>query len=80
MLPSTQWGKHYVVHRTVSSFIGLFPSNRERRLADEEAAYALDKHGDQAAMILLMKAQQTRSPERRLVYKLALNAVKKMRE
>jgi hypothetical protein len=60
------------------SFMGLFPSDRERRVADEEAAYALDKHGDQAATVLLMKAKQTRSPERRLVYKLALNAVKTM--
>jgi hypothetical protein len=60
------------------SFMGLFPSDRERRVADEEAAYALDKHGDQAAMVLLMKAQQTRSPERRRIYKMAADAVKKM--
>lgn len=53
------------------SFMGLFPSERERRLAAEEAAYALDRHGDEAAAVLLMKAQQTRSAERRTVYKLA---------
>jgi hypothetical protein len=60
------------------SFMGLFPSDRERQVASEEAAYALDKHGDQAAMALLMKAQQTRSIARRRIYKMAADAVKKM--
>jgi chromosome condensin MukBEF ATPase and DNA-binding subunit MukB len=57
------------------SFLGLFPNERERRLANEEAAHAIHAHGDQADMILLMKAQQTRSPERRMVYKLARKIV-----
>ena len=39
------------------SFMGLFPSDRERRLARDEADAALDNHGDQAEMILLMKAR-----------------------
>lgn len=61
------------------SFMGLLPNERERRAASEEAAYALDKHGDKAALILLQKAQQTHSLERRRVYKMAAGAVKKMR-
>jgi hypothetical protein len=58
------------------SFMGLFPSDRERRLARDEADAALDNHGDQAEMILLMKARQTRSPERQMIYRLAKNIVR----
>ncbi len=61
------------------SLMGLFPNERERRAANEEAAYAIDKYGDRATMILLMKAQQTRSHARRRIYKLAINEVKKLR-
>ncbi len=57
------------------SFMGIFPSVRERRLASEEGAYAIDKYGDRADEILLLKAQQTRSNERRMVYKLARQIV-----
>ena len=60
------------------SFMGLFPNNRERKLASEEAAYALEKHGDGAALALLEKAQQTRSRQRRTIYRLAAHAVKMM--
>jgi len=52
------------------------PNDRERRLARDEAAHAIDKHGDLAAIILLSKAQQTRSAERRAIYKLARKIVK----
>lgn len=57
------------------SFMGFFPSDRERRLAGDEAADALDKHGDEAATVLLDKARQTHSTERRTVYKLARKIV-----
>ncbi len=53
------------------SIIGASPSNRERSLAREEAAAAIESYGDCAATILLMKAQQTRSAERRAIYMLA---------
>jgi len=55
-------------------FLGI-PNERERRLARDEAAEAIDKHGDQAAAILLMKAQQSRSAHRRAVYKAARKIV-----
>ncbi|MBA2935021.1 hypothetical protein HZF05_13035 [Sphingomonas sp. CGMCC 1.13654] len=58
------------------SFMGFFPSDRERRLARDEAVEAIDKHGDQAETILLMKAQQSRSPERRTIYRLARQIVR----
>lgn len=57
------------------SLLGMFPRERERRLAQEEATYAMRDHGDDAAAVLLMKAQQTRSAERRMVYKLARKIV-----
>jgi hypothetical protein len=57
--------------------MGLFPTDREKRLARDEAAYAIEKHGDEAGDILIMKAQQTRSFERRRIYKLALAEVRK---
>ncbi|WP_454884423.1 hypothetical protein [Sphingomonas oryzagri] len=57
------------------SFMGMFPNERERRLAHEEAAYATEQYGDKAATILLMKAQQTRSAEHQVVYKLARKIV-----
>jgi len=56
------------------AFLGI-PNERERRLARDEAEEAIAKHGDQAAAILLMKAQQTRSAERRAIYKLARKLV-----
>lgn len=56
------------------SFLGI-PNKRERRIARAEAAEAIDRHGDQAAAILLMKAQQSRSTGRRAVYKLARKIV-----
>jgi hypothetical protein len=58
------------------SFMGLFPSEQERRLARDEAAAAIDLHGDRAETILLMKAQQTRSPTRRTIYRLARQIVR----
>jgi len=57
------------------SFMGLFPNERERRLAQDEAASAIERYGDRAAIVLLMKAQQSRSAERRVVYKLAREIV-----
>jgi hypothetical protein len=57
------------------SLLGMFPSERERRLAREEAAHAMEHYGDKAVMVLLVKAQQTRSAERRMVYKLARKIV-----
>jgi len=57
----------------------MFPTARERKLASEEAAYALEKHGEKAALALLQKAPQTRSRERRTIYRLAAHAVKMMR-
>ena len=57
------------------SFMGVFPSVREQAIAREEAAYAVEKYGDQAAAVLLMKAHQTRSTERRCIYRLARKMV-----
>jgi oligoendopeptidase F len=59
------------------SFLSLFPNGQERRLAYEEAAAALEKYGDKAAAVLLMKAQQSQSSTRRTVYKLARKIVLK---
>jgi len=56
------------------SFLGI-PNERERRAAQDEAAETIGRHGEQAAAILLMKAQQTRSPQRRAVYKFARRIV-----
>ena len=51
------------------SFMGFFPNEQERRLAREEAAYALERHGDRAAEVLADKAAQSR--KHRTIYKLA---------
>lgn len=58
------------------SFMGLFPKDREKRLARDEAAYAIEKHGDEAGDVLIMKVRQTRSSERRRIYKLALAEIR----
>lgn len=58
------------------SFLGLFPNARERRLAHEEALDALERHGDKAGEVLLDKARQTRSSERRMIYRLASTEVR----
>lgn len=52
----------------------------ERRLARDEAAEAIDKHGDQAETVLLMKAQQTRSPQRKTIYRLARQVVRRIND
>ena len=57
------------------SFLGMFANERERRLAREEAAHAIKQYGDKAATVLLVKAQQTRSVERRTIYRLARKIV-----
>ncbi len=57
------------------AFMGLFPSDRERRLARDEAAGTIERHGDKAAAYLSMKAQQSCSAERRRIYKLARKIV-----
>jgi len=49
----------------------LAPSEREAQMAGREAACAVDRYGKHAAMVLLMRAQQTRSPMRRRIYWLA---------
>lgn len=49
----------------------LFATKRQRRVAREEADYALDRHGERAAEVLREKAQKTRSFERRTIYRLA---------
>jgi len=56
------------------AFLGIV-NERDRRLARDEAADAIERHGNQAAMILLMKAQQSRSVQRRTIYKLARKIV-----
>jgi len=61
----------------VMSFMSLFPNGQERRVAQDEASAALDKYGDKAAAVLLMKAQQSQSSTRRTVYKLARRIVLK---
>ena len=60
------------------SFFALFVSDRERRLAREEAVAALEKHGAQAEEILRKKASQAHSGERRRIYKLAASHVRKL--
>jgi hypothetical protein len=62
------------------SFMGLFPTKREKRLARDEASYAVEKHGAEAGDILTKKVQQTHSSERRRIYKLALAEVRKIRQ
>jgi len=56
------------------AFLGI-ANERERRLAQEEAASAIERYGDRAATVLSMKAQQTQSAQRRVVYKLARKIV-----
>lgn len=56
------------------SFLGI-PNDRKRRLAPDEATAAIEKYGDQAAEILLMKVRQTQSARRRAVYKVARKIV-----
>lgn len=55
------------------SFMGFFPDAQERRQAQDEAAHALEKHGDRAAEVLADKAAQSKS--HRVVYKLARKLV-----
>lgn len=57
------------------SLMGLFPSERERQLAREEAWHAVKEHGDKAESVLLAKDQQTGSTERRMIYKIARKIV-----
>ena len=52
------------------TFLGI-PNERERRRAHKEATDALEKHGEQAAAMLMTKARQARSPQRRAVYRFA---------
>ena len=49
----------------------LLATRRQRRLAREEAGYARDRHGDRAAEKLRDKARQSRSFDRRIIYRLA---------
>ena len=53
------------------SFFGLFPSEHQRRVAQEEAVYALNRYGDEAEAILARKARESRSRNRRMIYRLA---------
>ncbi len=52
---------------------------RERRLGPEEGAYALSRFGNHAEMILLMRAQQTRSSHWRNIFLLAISEVRRLR-
>jgi hypothetical protein len=57
----------------------IFASEREGRLAREQALYALEDHGDDAEKRLSDKAEQTRSRVHRLTYRLAIDEVRKLR-
>jgi hypothetical protein len=69
-MPMSTWRRGFVM-----SFMGMFPNEQERRLAQDEAAHAIEQYGDRAETVLLKKAQQTRSASRRVVYKLARRIV-----
>ncbi|WP_454883200.1 hypothetical protein [Sphingomonas oryzagri] len=56
----------------------LFVTDQERRLAREQALYALEDHGDEAEQRLRQKAEQTRSRSHRRIYRLAINEVRKL--
>ena len=58
--------------------MGLFASEKDRRLAREQALYAMEDHGDGAETYLAAKAGQTRSSSRRRIYKLAIEEVRKL--
>jgi hypothetical protein len=57
----------------------IIASERERRLAREQAFYALEDHGDDAEKQLNEKAEQTRSRAHHLIYRLAIEDVRKLR-
>jgi hypothetical protein len=57
----------------------LVASEQELRLAREQAFYALEDHGNDAEKRLSQKAEQTRSCAHRLIYRLAIDEVRKLR-
>ncbi len=57
---------------------GIFATENERRLAREQALYALEDHGDAAEACLASKAQQTRSKAHRRIYRLAVMVVREL--
>jgi hypothetical protein len=59
------------------SFMSFFANNRERRVAMDEAAAALEKHGAGAEEVLRAKASQAHSGERRRIYRLAASHVRR---
>jgi hypothetical protein len=56
----------------------LLATENERRLAREQALYALEDHGDEAEACLASKAEQTRSKSHRRIYQLALEEVRRL--
>jgi hypothetical protein len=59
--------------------LDLDAGEHELRLAREQALYALEDHGIDAEMRLSQKAEQTRSRTHRLIYRLAVDEVRKLR-
>lgn len=59
------------------SFLGFFPTLRGRRMAHEEPLLALEQHGDRATHALRARVRQTPSPDRRVIYRLALAELRK---
>jgi len=59
--------------------IDWFAGPKVQRLAQEEAAFALREHGNQAEDVLRSKMAQTRRADRRQIYRLALKALHELR-
>jgi len=62
------------------SFMGFFPNGSERRLARDEAVAAVERHGERASAILMMKARKTPNRDRRMIYRMAAHMTEAMRE
>jgi hypothetical protein len=59
--------------------LDLVASEHELRLAREQALYALEDYGNDAERRLSQKAEQTRSRAHRLIYRRAIDEVRKLR-
>lgn len=57
---------------------GLFASGKVRRMAREEAAYAIRVKGSGAADHLRQRAARSEDPKRRQVYRIAATVVPKL--
>jgi len=70
---SHRWHRHGMI-----SLLGLFATEKDRRLAREQALYALEDHGDAAESCLAAKARQAQKRSRRRIYQLAIEEVRRL--